>query len=59
VDRRLTLLCISRKPIRAAQTFLQKAPEWSHLPVHFDVIALCGIPHQDPEITWVESAFTL
>lgn len=48
-----------RKLIRAAQCFLQQAPEWSHLPVRFDVIAMTGLPHQEPEIAWIKSAFTL
>ena len=48
-----------RKLIRAAQCFLQRAPEWSHLPVRFDVIALSGLPLKDPDIAWIKSAFTL
>jgi putative endonuclease len=48
-----------RKLIRAAQCFLQRAKEWSHLPMRFDVVAITGLPHQDPEIEWVKQAFTI
>jgi len=48
-----------RKLIRATQCFLQRAPQWSHLPVRFDVIALSGLPHRQPVITWLKAAFML
>jgi len=48
-----------RKLIRATQCFLQRAPQWSHLPVRFDVIALSGLPHRQPAITWLKAAFML
>jgi len=48
-----------RKLIRATQCFLQRATQWSHLPVRFDVIALSGLPHRQPAITWLKAAFTL
>jgi putative endonuclease len=47
-----------RKLIRATQCYLQRASEWSHLPVRFDVIAVNGIPGRNPDIIWVKSAFT-
>jgi len=47
-----------RKLIRATQCYLQRAAEWSHLPVRFDVVAVNGIPGHNPEIIWVQSVFT-
>jgi putative endonuclease len=47
-----------RKLIRATQCYLQRAAEWSHLPVRFDVVAVNGTPGHNPEIIWVKSAFT-
>lgn len=51
--------CKQRRLIRATQCFLQRSPEWSHLPVRFDVIAVSGLPHREPGITWIKAAFTL
>ena len=47
-----------RKLIRATQCYLQRAREWSHLPLRFDVVAINGIPGHNPGIIWVKSAFT-
>ena len=47
-----------RKLIRATQCYLQRAAEWSHLPLRFDVVAINGLPGQNPEIIWVKGAFT-
>jgi putative endonuclease len=47
-----------RKLIRATQCFLQRSSEWAHLPLRFDVIAITGLPHRDPEITWIKQAFS-
>jgi putative endonuclease len=47
-----------RKLIRATQCYLQRAAEWSHLPVRFDVVAVNGTPGHNPEIIWVKAAFT-
>ncbi len=46
-----------RKIARATQIFLQRAPHWAHLPVRFDVVAVNGLPHRDPQIEWVKHAF--
>lgn len=47
-----------RKIIRATQCFLQRAAEWSHLPMRFDVVAVNGSPGQNPRIVWIKGAFT-
>jgi putative endonuclease len=47
-----------RKLILATHCYLQRAREWSHLPVRFDVVAVSGVPGHNPEILWVKGAFT-
>jgi len=47
-----------RKLIRATQCYLQRAGEWSHLPLRFDVVAINGLPGHNPGIIWVKAAFT-
>jgi putative endonuclease len=46
-----------RKIIRATHFFLQRATQWRHLPLRFDVIAINGLPDRAPQIHWVKDAF--
>ena len=54
VDRRK-----QQRILRTAQVFLQRNPQYAHLPCRFDVLAF--EPPQSPdaqEIRWIKSAFT-
>ena len=54
VDRRKQL-----RILRTAQLFLQRYPQWAHMPCRFDVIAFD--PRQslcENRVTWIHAAFT-
>lgn len=46
-----------RRIVRAASHLLMKRPEWSELPLRFDVVAIDGIDSTRPRFAWIRDAF--
>ncbi len=47
-----------RRIRRATEFFRLGAPQWRHLRVRFDVVAVQGAPDDEDAIDWVKDAFT-
>ena len=43
--------------VRAASHLLMTRPEWSELPLRFDVVAIDGIEGKEPRFEWIRNAF--